>query len=374
MGQYKAFQIGSNILKCHLIDYHINKLPPFYKDLLKSYKRLFDNKRDYPTPISEIFNEPILDNPLIHKRLFYDESFITCEIRQIRDLCYEVVPGFMPEAAVMEVTDNLLNTESLNRLIENIPQAVQEAINTTIPGPRQIHYDFLVKNPFNQQSKLLSTFTSRDFYTALIHVKANPLTQKFRLFWESQIGPVHWETFFVNLFKRTGDTKSFDIQWKFIQLCLPTADRLTRFGILKDPTCLRCRKHTETSSHLFINCPEVKLLWSFICTKIRKLGNAVDLGNLERLVAIGLYEYNQALDAENTLRDIAFSTIWSTRNKIVFDNERLDLRTIFKQNLRHHIKDQLFLASHTNIYNFKNIWCKNYALAKIVNDKLVFQF
>ena len=181
-----------------------------------------------------------------------------------------------------------------------------------------------------------------------------------------------------NLFSKVGDTKSFDIEWKFIQLCLPTADRLFRHKIIQNSVCARCNKKKETSTHIFIDCPEVSLLWKFIAVTINKLNNGIDSNKFKRFIIIGEIDYSKSIDlnVENTLRDLAFTTVWSTRNKLVFDHERLNLRATYKLKLKSKIKDAYYLAKEDFdlLYLFKQRWCRNSALASLSNDTLKFHF
>ena len=106
--------------------------------------------------------------------------------------------------------------------------------------------------------------------------------------------------------------------------------------------------------------------------------NSIDSNKFKRFIIICEIDYSKSIDltVENTLRDLAFTTVWSTRNKLVFDHERLNLRATYKLKLKSKIKDAYYLAKEDLdlLYLFKQRWCRNSALASLSNDTLKFHF
>ena len=203
-------------------------------------------------------------------------------------------------------------------------------------------------------------------------------SQKFRVYWEKKFSNLDWKFILNSIFTRDSDRKSCDLQWKIIQLAIPTADRLARHKIIDNPSCPRCSMHNETTLHFLMHCCQVSLLWDTVLWHIKNLDLDLNFHSLEQFIVIGFASikispiYSPAI----VLRDIALLEIWSSRNKLVFDNESIDLSKIFTAKLCSKIKEEFFLAksSFAGLFNFKTTWCRNNVLASVVDNKLFIHF
>ena len=166
--------------------------------------------------------------------------------------------------------------------------------------------------------------------------------------------------------------KAYDLQWKIIQLVVPTAERLFKHKIIDNPTCLRCNNRDETTLHLFVYCPAVRALWDKVKFLIENLNPDFNIENLEHFVVVGFAhpKLNKKLMPENAVRDAVLLAIWNTRNKMVFDNEIFPLQNLFTNSLTAKIKSEYLLSkdSSTGLFNFKIYWCKNDVLATLSQD------
>ena len=81
-------------------------------------------------------------------------------------------------------------------------------------------------------------------------------SQMFRVYWEKKFSNLDWKFILNSIFTRDSDRKSCDLQWKIIQLAIPTADRFARHKIIDNPSCPRCNNHNVTTLHLL--CIAVK--------------------------------------------------------------------------------------------------------------------
>ena len=199
--------------------------------------------------------------------------------------------------------------------------------------------------------------------------------QKYRTFWEDRFGPINWELVFKSLFSRDEDRKACNLQWKLIQLVIPTAECLCRHKVIDNPVCTRCQSDKETTLHLFLYCPTVLNLWKKAAHLISSINPLLDLDDLEHFVVIGFtnLKNNPYLLPVNAVRDIALTSVWMSRNKLVFDNENVDVTSLFTSRLQRRIKEAFFIAksSFEGLFNFTEIWCRNRALCYIENDKLI---
>ena len=58
-----------------------------------------------PTIVTDILNEPLFVNKEItlHNELLFFKNWIAAGVIKISDICYEVVPGFLPVGAIHEI-------------------------------------------------------------------------------------------------------------------------------------------------------------------------------------------------------------------------------------------------------------------------------
>ena len=94
-------------------------IPKFHKELLTAwiiYKNHLE-RTNLPTKIAaDIMNEPIFSNPDIKDQdgnMLLIKDWIKGRITKIKDICYEVIPGFLPSRAIKEIiTEDNENSQS----------------------------------------------------------------------------------------------------------------------------------------------------------------------------------------------------------------------------------------------------------------------
>ena len=373
LGKWKGLQLGSNVLKCYLMQQSLKDMPSFYKTALECFIRFTKPNRVEPKQVEQIYNEPLFQNALTAKEsLLVEESWTNSGISLLRHICYEYVPGFLSEDAIKELIGGEYRRGSLGAVVRQLPKEWVEIVNS-IPAPAsRISENFEVLL-VNNETKTFSKLNSKAIYDILICNEKPTLV--FKIYWETLLGPINWELVFENLFKSNDDRKCSDIQWKLLQHVTQTADRLCRHKILKNPKCQRCLVNDETEVHCFLYCPEVRKLWKKVASLITAYNPDVEIKKLVRFVVVGFLDVkksNETHSVEKCLRDLAIKTIWSTRNAIVFDNEQKDLMSIYTGKLKRKIKNQFFLAKNRfdTLFNFQMTWCRNQVLAKVQNNTL----
>ena len=373
LGKLNDMNSEGNTLKCFLTNPATGRHPDFFRATLKNYLSLCDNKRIKPTTPNEIYNEPLFRNPLLSKdRLLADTAWAKSGITLVRDICYETIPGFLPRAAVEELVGPKFKDSTYNEVMSCMPQDWKDVIDTEIAPPERHNSCFKIPVQPKRESKTFGDLKAKDFYTLLTHLDVDISNQRFRIFWDDKFGKTKWHLVFHSLFTRDDNRKACDLQWKIIQLVVPTAERLFKHKIINNPTCLRCNNRNETTLHLFVYCPAVRALWDKVKFLIENLNPDFNIDNLEHFVVVGFAhpKLNKKLMPENAVRDAALLAIWNTRNKMVFDNEICPLQNLFTNSLTAKIKSEYLLSkdSLTGLFNFKIYWCKNDVLATLSQD------
>ena len=114
-------------------------IPTYHKELLRAWNKLQPHiqRTNPPTDRQTILNEPIFLNKHIMDKtnsciLF--ENWVREGILYISDICYIVIPGFLPPLAINDLLSNtstIDDTEQqLNTIIDALPKHWVKAINT----------------------------------------------------------------------------------------------------------------------------------------------------------------------------------------------------------------------------------------------------
>ena len=127
------------------MDYPLQRInrdiPLFHKERLPTAwhrHRILRTRTRSPESVTDILNEPLFMNSLIStkdKPLFFLD-WITAGITRIKDICYEVIPKYLPLPAIHEmITDKTprtlsKTTEELRELLNAIPLQLSQQICT----------------------------------------------------------------------------------------------------------------------------------------------------------------------------------------------------------------------------------------------------
>nr|XP_043617249.1 uncharacterized protein LOC122589068 [Erigeron canadensis] len=141
-------------------------------------------------------------------------------------------------------------------------------------------------------------------------------------------GPKNW----AFPWNKIAPLKSNVLAWKLEMNRLPTKDMLLQRNILSSsPSCPLCFHHEETASHLFLECPFAKELWSFILLWCKlPLVIPTMLRDLFQL------HKNPLIDPKKSklLNLIIFAyvgIIWKTRNDRIFSGKKPSMRYVKKE-------------------------------------------
>ena len=114
--------IGKRTLTLDFNIQHVHpNIPHFHKDLLTAWLQHTNNhtRTNPPATLADILHEPLFKNPLItvNNNTLYYREWIRAEILTIKDICYSVIPGFLPDLAIHEI---------LTRHNENTTRSLQQ--------------------------------------------------------------------------------------------------------------------------------------------------------------------------------------------------------------------------------------------------------
>ena len=210
--------------------------------------------------------------PLIFK------DWIAAGITRIKDICYEVIPGYLPVLAIHDVlTDEdprtlSRTTEELRKLLVALPPEWSQKICTaSVWPPPTLQPCFNIVNPSLGQTPIdLSLCRTRHFYTHLLQAE-KPVIPAVD-YWKQNLHPEpclnakQWKTLYSPLINNNHG----DVNWKITHRVLPAALSLNRIGVYATPYCHRCGA-VDTLGHAILDCATVRNFWHELQSYVDKI-------------------------------------------------------------------------------------------------------
>ena len=374
-----GMQLGILALTQTYKDSQIDKtIPTYHKELLRAWNQLRPHiqRTDPLTERQTILDEPLFLNKNITdetNNCLFNEQWITADLIRVSDLCYIVIPDFLPVLAIHELLSArcLIQTkQQLDKILNALPKQwistlriIPPVTNTTKQKPTFA----IVKG---QTKTDLTKIRTKTFYTLLrdIDDKQPNATLHWRQTYPTLALDKHFWTP-TNHDLLTNKQKDFN--WKIKHIILPTALRLNRMGVYPTTICHNCNE-TETLEHLLLHCATLRPFWTTIQQTIDLLTtNTVQLDDETKLFGLRHTGYvlpKPTCNLVNWLLTIAkFSIHKSAVQKRLHDIQVSPI-CLFNAIRKSHIKMMYRVHKEQNTeQEFLEIWCINNVLAS-AND------
>ena len=237
-------------------------------------------RTDSPESITDIFNEPLFLNPAIitaDKPLIFTD-WVAAGITRIRDICYEVIPGFLPMSAIHDIlTEDTARTvsrttEEWKELLAALPsQWCKKICSASVRPPPTLQPCFGIVNSSPAQTPTdISLCRTRPFYTHLLKPEKPVIPAldqwKQKLQPEPSFNAKQWKTLYPALI----NNKQGDVNWKIAHRVLPTALSLNKMHVYPTPYCHRCG-FIDTLEHAVLDCNTVNNFWDQVQKYLDKI-------------------------------------------------------------------------------------------------------
>lgn len=370
---------------------HIDpQIPHFHRDLLIAWlQHTNHHKRTHiPVTLPDVLHEPLFRNPLItdNSSFFYHRDWIKAGIVTVRDICYSVVPGFMPAIAIHEILTQQVDTptRTLHHTIHQLT-AIQQAFptywtklictTTSLQRPT-LQPVFVVPTPTpNMPDIPLENCKTKHFYHHLQQNKQTPIPALNH--WQLLLNQPHFNhAFWKATYPFLATNKQGDVNWKIVHRVLPTALSLNRATVYHTPNCHRCNI-TENIEHLLLHCPTSISLWTKIQIYFDKMTKN-QLRLTDNIKLFGLTRTNNIIH-DNHILNLVNWTLTTARCAI--HKSAVNYRTkqtitspqeLFSAAVKAHITFKYKYHSFQHDDIFTSTWCIGSALASLIDNKLVF--
>ena len=388
LNKIEPLNLGINVFKAFLISSQTRQLPQFYKNLIADWIKLTKNERITPKTLELIYNEPIYHNTFIPGKTVYEgrpkmihpqNPGIKQELYKfelIGDLCHQYKKGFNNEPEWIEMSGNKNISEVVKTVIKNMSKDWRsKIINQEPPKYKQNDIQITITNSVDLPTiTLITNATSKKLYEnipaktlcTLKNDKGSIGTYIYTNL-ENTLGRINWKKLFKNMFENHIDKKSTDVQYKFIHRKIKTRQNLFYANLQNDIYCTRCKAHTETLNHIFIECSSSTKLWEQLKEQAKRLLNTERLTwHTPKVITIGFLDENIKTNAlKQTLEDMRlayFHAIWTSRNKSMWDSEDINPQILYKDRLKKIFSHRFHKAQKQNdLLTFET----NYGVNKI---------
>ena len=321
--------------------------------------------------------------------LFYIRIGLQLELYRVKDICYEVVPGFLPVSAVFEMLSDqpprpISETRrQFDEILGALPPDWKDQICMRHPETQpSVQPFFGIINPVSGQppTDILQCKT-RHFYHQL-HQSKKPVIPAID-YWKRTLQPwpepvfdsEQWRIVFSPLITN----RQGDLNWKIVHRVLPTALSLRRMGILDSESCYRCGV-TDTIEHAFLDCLPIVNFWTFVQTFINRIfGTNQSLSRQTKLLGkVGRRGGPLSKQQVDLLNWTLSGARYSIHTSIVQHRAHQTTVTpeaLFKSAIKAHLRFKFKLSCiRRNHESVKTTWCLDEAFAKVYGNRLVFTF
>ncbi len=288
------------------------KLPPFYKECIKSWQNMCINRKDPETRI-DVLNERLWFNEKIRIEnvCLNNKEWAKAGIHKVKDIIGEEGEILKDNVRKKLTTGDIVLY--INKILKAIPQKWKDILkreHTTIhqdeaPGILNLQKD-------------IAKLTSKEVYSRLQNKKVKT---RWEAEWEEKFGDTNWKTVYDKVSNKLIERKVGDMQWKSINYGLCTEQKQKKMR-LSDGFCKLCTVDEETVEHMFYECDLVDRVWVEIDRVIKEVWKV----NCVRLkdIIFCLTHAEKDNNVNMILEFIIMSTkwiIWKRRNLTKYEDK-----------------------------------------------------
>lgn len=376
--------LNTSYLYCTLPGNRLLKLPKVYSEMFLTWNEIKTKGHvEFKFNTSSILNQPLFYNPEIVylDKVLYFSFFVEAGITKLKDLIYEVIPGFLRLSAIKEIVQ-----QNCPNVTGEVIEKAYLVIKHSLPfhWVQVINKNMVKRQQVNETSCTLSMCdknypleccTTNIIYKILLNIIFKPPLSI--LFWEQTFGTFDISKYAEITFLACKCPDMIDLDFRILQNIIYTNQKLKIIGILDSEMCTYCNSWSEDIIHIFCKCKRVKQLVDFLLyhieTMLRFMPNTyINQINIDKLLLLG-YD-NKSHNANyyfiNLFLSQARICIYKTRGLFSKTGKTIELVSYFKNSLEKTI--QYFMhyydTNHKmNIFE-KYILNNNYLLTKNGND------
>lgn len=358
------------------------KLPKVYYEMFNAWNHIRDDIEFDLTP-SNILQQPLFYNSKImfDNKLIYFKFLLEAGIVRIKDLLYEVIPGFLRVSAIKEMVID--KNEDISEV--SVEKALM-IIKNSIP----FHWMQIIEKPNkNKDSEKVDFILNvNGKYYPFLMCRTNMLYQLLiSKIVQLPISSLYWK----QLYKQFDNKKCskiihlppklpdmIDLDFRIFHNIIYTNKILQKIGYIETAMCNFCKNKVEDIVHLFFKCKRLEKFVAFVLRNVETLlknvpNECINTLNCEQMFILGYCDKYKNINFVfvNIYLSMARLCILRTRNYFIQTGKEIDVIHYFKSTLQKTLT--IILKFHTmekSIHEFDNTMLKNNSLVKRKNDVL----
>ncbi len=318
-------------------------IPLFYQEVFSAWAEFLIDVGYECENINQIHNQPIFLNPKIRMKgkMFYNRLYMKAGVRQVKDMAYEYVKGFLPNRAIYDYVvewDDEIAESKVDSVCENIktsfPRKWVEMIEneTARPGNWGMPEMFIIKNG---EKKYLTEITTKMVYQ--IFVKREIKLPASEAVWPKLFPGFNVKTIWENLGVKYNGLDCENLDFKLRHNRIYTKVVIHQINKSVNRECDVCKIDPETLMHIFFECKELDVFHG----KLKKVinedwGKDVKGNEWKKLFLFGECTNSQDMKVNlcNFILSHARYAIWARRNLAYFEEKKVDVIEMFRTVMR----------------------------------------
>lgn len=359
-------------------------LPQVYREMLDAWQ-LIKNDTTCSFEIGDVYIQPLYYNRMNNLSGRKWECFIQAGIVQIKDICYEVIPGFLPTQAIFDVIKEKNSDVSYKyvkdlymMLLNSIPAEWKTIVLKNCFSRNDQLSDFYVK--LNGKVCNISLCQTKRFYQLFLQkVFIKPNCYEF---WSEHCNSHEKEFAFVwkQVHSFWKPSECIDLDFKLCHNRLFTNVKLCRIGIIDSAVCQNCNSEDEDLFHMLLSCDLVIDFHDFLYDILEKLFihatyDVLRRFNYQRLFLLGLTCKCTGVNVHfvNFLLSIGRLCIMKQRQMIKHGTSNVNLIVYFKYTLKHYISYfHAYCKMQNRLSVFEKMFLRDNTILSLEEDVLLF--
>ena len=376
--------LKQNIVYTFLNSAQLKRLPLYYQEMFAAFYRI-KSKLKFQIEVQHAYSNPIFCNPKIThngKMLLFDD-FAQAGLIQIKDVCYEFIPGFFTSDAIVEIIHRRFPDEkpytiesAFNKILRCIPDEWKILLRHNNPVNANCVPQIMLCFENNAEIPLLTAVTKQIYKLFMSTFFEKPTSE---LKWAEKFPSINFRQVY-SVANQVGLCPDLHcLNYRLVNRAIFTLDKLSKFSQVDTNTCKACGYCTEDLAHLFIFCTKLKSVHDYLKDLLHNIfinvpPDIVNMINYDELIYFGYLRSSNIVNVHflNFLLSIARLCIFKVRNILVFKGKNLDTLRLFKYTMQKYVEYAYsFYKMKNQMWFFEKYFLRNNTLLKIQNDKVV---
>lgn len=361
-------------------------LPSIYREMLDAWQYIKSNICIDLTTV-DVYHQPLFCNSkkFLSGNISEWQCFINANIVQLKDITYEVIPGFLSVQAIYDMIQEKNDSVSFEvvktkyrKLLLSLPKEWEHVVCTKCYASNDDGSSYVVE--FENKVFDVITGSTRQFYNVLLSkcfIKPNS-----NVFWEEQcnVNEDEFKCIWKEVHNYWKPSDCIDLDFKLCHNRVFTNVKLKRIGLLDSDICLSCNRETEDLLHIFLSCGNLKdfhdYIFGILCELfVKSTTDFIQMYTYKRMFLLGVTGKKKDVNVHfvNFILSIARLCIMKQRQMIKNDVKSLNIIAFFKYTVKHYVSYFYTYCKLTKrLSTFNKKFLNDNSVVRIDEDVLVF--